>query len=143
MFFSGVSLVGRVPYTYYCIVPPQRSLVRCHPIHCPSSRCTKPIPQPGLCCPVCPGELLTVRSRTERERESELPRIARKQGCQNSGWGQMQPIECFLLLAHRQALSSSGGEGGSAPPASGGCSEGWGGCTQHLSIFLSVKVFMN
>ncbi|XP_067325493.1 kielin/chordin-like protein [Anolis sagrei] len=31
-----------------------RSLVRCHPIQCPPIRCSKAIPQPGHCCPVCP-----------------------------------------------------------------------------------------
>ncbi|XP_053260630.1 kielin/chordin-like protein [Podarcis raffonei] len=30
-----------------------RSLVHCHPVHCPPSRCAKPNPQPGQCCPVC------------------------------------------------------------------------------------------
>ncbi|XP_053144733.1 kielin/chordin-like protein isoform X3 [Hemicordylus capensis] len=32
-----------------------RSLVRCHPMQCPPSRCSKPIPQPGQCCPTCPA----------------------------------------------------------------------------------------
>ncbi|XP_015279092.1 PREDICTED: kielin/chordin-like protein, partial [Gekko japonicus] len=32
-----------------------RSLVRCYPIRCPSSRCSQPIPQAGQCCPVCPA----------------------------------------------------------------------------------------
>ncbi|XP_061493988.1 kielin/chordin-like protein isoform X3 [Rhineura floridana] len=32
-----------------------RSLVRCHPIQCPPSRCATPIPQPGQCCSVCPA----------------------------------------------------------------------------------------
>ncbi|XP_042323727.1 kielin/chordin-like protein [Sceloporus undulatus] len=31
-----------------------RSLVRCHPIQCPPIRCSKAVPQPGHCCPLCP-----------------------------------------------------------------------------------------
>uniref|UniRef100_A0A8D2Q8D9 Kielin cysteine rich BMP regulator n=1 Tax=Varanus komodoensis TaxID=61221 RepID=A0A8D2Q8D9_VARKO len=32
-----------------------RSLVQCHPVQCPPSPCSRPVAQPGQCCPTCPG----------------------------------------------------------------------------------------
>ncbi|KAJ7329303.1 hypothetical protein JRQ81_015477, partial [Phrynocephalus forsythii] len=101
-----------------------RSLVQCHPIQCPPLRCSKAVPQPGHCCPVCPA------CELEGRRLEPGQKVTTADGCQRCSC-----VEGELVCTLAQLCPVSCTHG--LPPALGSCCPDCSRCLFHGQVLLS------